>query len=67
MIWHDFLRLDGSTYNKPKKSIKAVYTVFESDKVYTVPDIGPKLVEIRKKQNQRLVALIARTSLLELV
>lgn len=39
-----FLRLDGSTYNKPTKGIKTVHTVYESDKVYTVAEIGPKLV-----------------------
>lgn len=39
-----FLRLDGSTYNKPIKGIKTVHTVYESDKVYTVSEIGPKLV-----------------------
>lgn len=40
-----FLRLDGGIYNKPKKEVKVVRTIYESDQVYTVPEIGPKLVK----------------------
>lgn len=39
-----FLRLEGSLYDKPNKALKIVESVFESDKVYTVGEIGPMLV-----------------------
>lgn len=39
-----FLRLEGSLYDKPNKALKVVESVFKSDKVYTVGEIGPMLV-----------------------
>lgn len=38
------LRLDGSTYRKAKKPLKTVSTVYESDVVYTVKDIGDAIL-----------------------
>lgn len=38
------LRLDGSTYQKAKKPLKTVSTVYESDSVYTVNDIGDAIL-----------------------
>lgn len=39
-----FLRLEGSLYDKPNKALKVVESVFKSDKVYKVEEIGPMLV-----------------------
>lgn len=39
-----FLRLEGSCYDKPNKAVKTVKSVYESDKVYTIGEIGPMLV-----------------------
>lgn len=39
-----FLRLEGSLYDKPNKALKVVESVFKSDKVYKVGEIGPMLV-----------------------
>ena len=38
------LRLDGSTYQKAKKPLKTVSTVYESDAVYTVKEIGEAIL-----------------------
>jgi len=40
-----FLRLNGGTYNKPNKKVKVVRTIYESNQVYTVAEIGPRLVK----------------------
>lgn len=47
-----FLRLEGSLYDKPNKALKVVESVFESDKVYTVGEIGPMLVPAYVSKNK---------------
>lgn len=47
-----FLRLDGSLYDKPDKPKKIVHQVYKSDKVYTVGEIGPLLVQAYKPKEK---------------
>ena len=39
-----FLRLDGSSYEKPNKPKRIVRELYKSDKIYTINEIGPLLV-----------------------
>lgn len=55
------LRLDGSLYDKPDRVNKVVKTVYESERVYRVADIGPRLVDpYQPKQKRKKVDTIGK-------